>query len=196
MTQVFVLGAGTPTPTPDRWGSAFAVDVGGEYLMFDCGPAATAKLVKVGILPTRVDYLFFTHHHFDHDVDYPCFLLCRWDQSIGKENQLRVYGPILTETITERLLGQNGAFVHDWKARVNAPLSQRVHVNRGGTLPRKPPVVLARDIGPGLVHQGREWRVGAAPPRPRHPFLPPLPHPLGGARRQNVLPGGHQPPSG
>jgi len=63
MTQVFVLGAGTPTPTPDRWGSAFAVDVGGEYLMFECGPAATAKLVKVGILPTRVDYLFFTHHH-------------------------------------------------------------------------------------------------------------------------------------
>ena len=66
MTQVFVLGAGTPTPTPDRWGSAFAVDVGGEYLMFDCGPAATAKLVKVGILPTRVDYLFFTHHHGVH----------------------------------------------------------------------------------------------------------------------------------
>src|SRR5207249_380359 len=137
-----------------RWGSAFAVDVGGEYLMFDCGPAATAKLVKVGILPTRVDYLFFTHHHFDHDVDYPCFLLCRWDQSIGKENQLRVYGPTLTETITERLLGENGAFVHDWKARVNAPLSQRVHVNRGGTLPRRPPVVLAQDIGPGLVHVG------------------------------------------
>src|SRR3989441_194065 len=157
MTQVFVLGAGTPTPTPDRWGSAFAVDVGGEYLMFECGPAATAKLVKVGILPTRVDYLFFTHHHFDHDVDYPCFLLCRWDQSIGKENQLRVYGPTLTETITERLLGENGAFVHDWKARVNAPLSQRVHVNRGGTLPRRPPVVLAQEAGVrrlALVHVG------------------------------------------
>src|SRR3989442_5489860 len=71
MTQVFVLGAGTPTPTPDRWGSAFAVDVGGKYLMLDCGLAATAKLVKVGILPTRVDDLFFTHHHFDHDVELP-----------------------------------------------------------------------------------------------------------------------------
>ena len=86
MAQVYVLGAGTPTPTATRWGSAFALDVGGEYLMFDCGPAATHKLVKVGIVPTRVDYLFFTHHHFDHDVDYPCFLLCRWDQSVGKEN--------------------------------------------------------------------------------------------------------------
>src|SRR5437667_87691 len=154
MAQVYVLGAGTPTPTATRWGSAFALDVGGEYLMFDCGPAATHKLVNVGIVPTRVDYLFFTHHHFDHDVDYPCFLLCRWDQSIGKENQLRVYGPTLTETITERLLGEHGAFVHDWKARVNHPLSQRVYVNRGGTLPRKPPSVLARDIGPHLASHG------------------------------------------
>ena len=49
MTQVYILGAGTPTPTPDRWGSAFAVNIGGEYLMFDGGPAATHKLVKVGI---------------------------------------------------------------------------------------------------------------------------------------------------
>ena len=54
-----------------------------------------------------------------------------------------MYGPTLTETITERILGEHGAFVHDWKARVNSPLSQRVHVNRGGTLPRKPPSVLA-----------------------------------------------------
>ena len=193
MTQVFVLGAGTPTPTPDRWGSAFAVDVGGEYLMFDCGPAATAKLVKVGILPTRVDYLFFTHHHFDHDVDYPCFLLCRWDQSIGKENQLRVYGPTLTETITERLLGENGAFVHDWKARVNAPLSQRVHVNRGGTLPRRPPVVLAQDIGPGLVRQGREWRVTAAPAEHVQPFLDSLAYRLEGPDGSIVFTGDTQP---
>src|SRR3990172_12407866 len=108
MAQVFVLGAGTPTPTAHRFGSAFAVQVGAEYLMCDCGPAATHKLVKMGIFPTQVDSLFFPHHHFDHDVDYPCFLLCRWDQSAGKENQLRVYGPSLTETITERLLGEGG----------------------------------------------------------------------------------------
>ena len=101
MTELVVLGAGTPTPTPSRWGSAFAARVGGEHIMFDCGPAATWKLVKAGIVPTQVDYLFFTHHHFDHDVDYPCFLLTRWDQSVGRENLLRVYGPTLTETLTE-----------------------------------------------------------------------------------------------
>jgi branched-chain amino acid transport system ATP-binding protein len=92
MADVFILGAGTPTPTPSRWGSAFAVKVGGEHMMFDCGPAATHKLVKMGIKPTSVDYMFFTHHHFDHDVDYPCFLLCRWDQSIARRISSRSMG--------------------------------------------------------------------------------------------------------
>ena len=87
MTSVFILGAGTPTPTPERFGSAFAIQIGDELAMVDCGPSATHKLVKSGLWPTDVDYLFFTHHHFDHDIDYPCFLLCRWDQSVGKENK-------------------------------------------------------------------------------------------------------------
>jgi ribonuclease Z len=193
MAQVYVLGAGTPTPTPARWGSAYVVNVGGEYLMFDCGPAATWKLVKMGIFPTKVDYLFFTHHHFDHDVDYPAFLLSRWDQSVGKENQLRVYGPTLTETLTERILGENGAFAHDWKARVGHPLSQRVFMNRGGTLPRKPPSVLARDVGPGRVHDGREWRVTAAPAEHVQPFLDSLAYRLDSAEGSIVFTGDTQP---
>ena len=172
MVRIHLLGTGTPTPTPTRFGSSHVIEVGGEYLMFDCGPAATYKLVQAGLWPTQIDYLFFSHHHFDHDVDYPCFLLCRWDQSIGKENQLQVYGPTLTETITDRILGEeNGAFAHDWKARVNHPGSQRVFVNRGGTLPRKPPSVSVKDIGPGHVHSAKEWRVTAAIAEHAQPWL-------------------------
>jgi ribonuclease BN (tRNA processing enzyme) len=193
MSRVFVLGAGTPTPTPHRFGSAYAVEVGGEYLMFDCGPAATYKLVKAGIFPTQVNYLFFTHHHFDHDVDYPCFLLCRWDQSVGKEKMLQVYGPTLTETITERILGEQGAFVHDWKARVHHPLSQQVFVNRGGTLPRKPPSVHVRDVGPGLIHLGSDWQVTAAPAEHVQPYLDSLAYRLDSATGSVVFTGDTQP---
>src|SRR5207244_4041410 len=117
--------------------------------------------------------------------------------SLGPEHRqgesAPVYGPTLTETITERLLGENGAFVHDWKAPVNAPLSQRVHVNRGGTLPRRPPVVLAQDIGPGLVHQGREWRVTAAPAEHVQPFLDSLAYRLEGPDGSIVFTGDTQP---
>ena len=143
------------------------LDVDGEKVMFDCGPAATHKLVKAGLWPTEIDYLFFTHHHFDHDIDYPCFLLCRWDQSIGKENKLRVFGPTLTESITEGVIGERGVFAHDWKARVYHPLSQQVYVNRGGPgFHVRPPDVLARDIGPGdrahLVQVGSDCGPGRA----------------------------------
>ena len=110
------------------------------------------------VLPGLVN----THHHFDHDVDYPCFLLCRWDQSIGKENILKVFGPTLTEKITQDIIGEGGVFSHDWKARINAPVSQTVYVNRGGTLPRKPPDVFAKDVIAGKVFSGDTWEVTAA----------------------------------
>lgn len=171
MTRIHVLGAGTPTPTPERFGSAYVVDTGQDLVMFDCGPAATHKLVKSGLFPTRIDNLFFTHHHFDHDADYPCFLLCRWDQSTGEEGLLRVRGPNLTASITEGLIGEDGVFAHDWKARVGSEISKQVFVNRGGTLPRPAPVVDARDIGVDAVVEGVDWNVRSAHAVHVQPFL-------------------------
>ena len=172
MARVYILGAGTPTPTAARFGSSYVVEVGGQYLMFDCGPAATHKLVKAGLFPTRIDYLFFTHHHFDHDVDYPCFLLTRWDQAAGKAKELQVFGPPPTTEFTRRILDEEvGAFAHDWIARVNAPTSQTVYVNRGGVLPRLPPTVGTHDVGPGLVYDGGPWKATAAPAIHVQPWL-------------------------
>lgn len=192
--RVHILGAGTPTPTPARFGSATAVQLADTCLLFDCGPATTHKLVKAGLRPTQVDYLFFTHHHFDHDVDYPCFLLCRWDQSTGVERPLHVFGPPPTERLTERLLHpEQGAFAHDWQARVNAPTSQRVHVNRGGRLPRPAPFVHARDVGPGLVYEGPGWRVTAAPAEHVQPHLASLAYRLDTADGSLAITGDTQP---
>lgn len=172
MTSIYVLGAGTPTPTKDRFGSAFAIKIGEDQIMLDCGPAATHKLVKAGLWPTDINHIFFTHHHFDHDIDYPCFLLCRWDQSIGTEDTLKVFGPTLTEKITNGILNENdGLFAHDWIARINHPLSQKVYANRGGTLPRTPPEVIAKDVTPGNVYEKDNWSVTAAPAIHVQPYL-------------------------
>jgi ribonuclease Z len=193
MARIHVLGAGTPTPTPTRFGSSYVVEVAEDQLMVDCGPATTHKLVKAGLWPTDIDYLFFTHHHFDHDVDYPCFLLCRWDQSIGKENRLQVYGPDLTEKITEGILGEDGVFAHDWKARVNHPVSQQVYVNRGGVLPRKPPDVLAQDVGPGRVYSAADWEMSAAPAEHVQPWLDSLAYRLDSPEGSVVFTGDTEP---
>ena len=55
------------------------LSVADERILVDCGPEATYKLSRLGLLPTAVGVLFFTHHHSDHSADYPCFLMTRWD---------------------------------------------------------------------------------------------------------------------
>ena len=63
MARVHVLGAGTPTPTPQRFGTAHVLQIGDEHILFDCGPATTHKLVKAGIELPKIERLFFSHHH-------------------------------------------------------------------------------------------------------------------------------------
>ena len=171
MAKLHVLGSGMPTPTPDRFGTAFVVETGKDLVMFDCGPATTHKLVKTGLSPIDVDYLFFTHHHFDHNADYPCFLLCRWDQATGKEKPLRVFGPAHTASMTERLIGSDGAFFPDWHSRVEHPLSQLVFEKRGGHLPRRPPHVDVEELSPGDERSGATWRVLTGLSEHAQPYL-------------------------
>jgi ribonuclease Z len=171
MITIHLLGTGTPTPTTTRFGTSYVLQFDDEYIMFDCGPATTYKLVLAKLWPTQIDYLFFTHHHFDHNADYPCFLLCRWDQSTGTENILQVFGPPPTTQLTEKLIGTEGAFAIDWKARVGAPVSQSVHLNRGGSLPRPEPYVSVTDVGPGIILEKNGWKVTAATTHHVDPWL-------------------------
>jgi len=166
-----LIGAGTPTPTASRFGTCYIVQIVNDYLMFDCGPAATHKLVKAGLFPTQIDNLFFTHHHYDHNADYPCFLLTRWNHHNGHENVLRVRGPSPTEQMTRQLIGAGGVFCDDVAARIHNPGSQAVHVERGGTLPRPGPTFDVSDIEPGAVIEGNGWRVTTSYAEHAQPWL-------------------------
>ncbi len=169
--RLHILGSGCPDPTPERYGSAFILEVGADCLMIDCGPAATHKMVRMGIRPAKVGHLFFTHHHFDHNADLPCFALTRWDLTGGAEPPLKVYGPPPTRTFVERLLGDEGAFFDDWNARVKHPVSQEIFKRRGGQLPRPAPAIEASDVGPGRIAQSGPWVATAARVHHVQPWL-------------------------
>ena len=68
MPKLHIVGAGTPTPTRDRWGTCFILEICGQRLMIDCGPASTFKMHRLGISCTSVHNLFFTHLHSDHHL--------------------------------------------------------------------------------------------------------------------------------
>jgi ribonuclease Z len=139
--------------------------------LIDCGPATTFKLIRAGRRVEDVSMLLFTHHHFDHNADYPCFVLTRWDQDVD-QTQLRVFGPPPTEAFTRRLFETpDGAYVPDWTARVEHPGSQRVFANRGGQLPRTAPKIDATDIDATFMLEEDGFSVRAAPTVHAQPWL-------------------------
>jgi len=169
--RVTLLGAGVPTPTPRRFGSAYLLDVANRSLLVDCGPATTYKLTRAGRRTPEVSLLLFTHHHFDHNADYPCFVLTRWDQDVD-QTALRVYGPPPTVDLTRKLFdAPGGAWACDWNARIEHPGSQRVFANRGGTLPRRPPKIDALDIDATFVLEEDGFTVRTANTVHAQPFL-------------------------
>jgi len=169
--RLHVVGSGVPPPTRTRHGSAFLLQVNGEYLMVDCGPGTTTKMAKMGIGPKSVNHVFLTHHHFDHNVDVPCFALVRWDLCHGREPPLRVYGPPPTRSFVERLIGPQGVFFPDVNARVKHPVSVMLFRGRGGEPPRPAPCFEARDVDAGNVEQSDAWSVTAARVHHVEPWL-------------------------
>jgi ribonuclease Z len=191
--KVTLLGAGVPTPTPRRFGSAYLLDVAGRSLLVDCGPATTYKLALAERSAAEVSLLLFTHHHFDHNADYPCFVLTRWDQDVT-QTPLRVYGPTPTAELTRTLFeAPDGAWVCDWNARIEHPGSQRVFVNRGGALPRLPPCIDAVDIDATFVLEEERFSVRAADTVHAQPHLESVAYRIDSDRASIVFTGDTEP---
>lgn len=91
MVDVVVLGSGTPVPDPDRAGSALAVVGDGEWLLVDCGRAATQRAMQAGLDLTSVIAVAITHHHSDHLSDLATFATARW--TAGATTPLTVIAP-------------------------------------------------------------------------------------------------------
>lgn len=171
MTGLLFLGVGTPTPAKDSFGSAAVLNLGTSRIMVDCGPAATRALANNGFSPLDVDWLFLTHLHFDHCADLPCLLLAYWDQTVASSTALRVRGPVQTKEFVARLIGENGAFIHDIEARINAPISQNTYINRGGSLPRPHPDFDVDDLSDHFEEQLEQVYVRARTTEHANPWL-------------------------
>lgn len=130
--------------------------------MIDCGPATTYKMARMGIDARKVNHVFLTHHHFDHNVDFPCFALVRWDLCKGTEPPLRVYGPPPTRLFVEQLLGENGTFFPDWHSRVAHPVSIRIFQQRRGVPPRPAPAFDVHEIESPAVVETDLWKMTAS----------------------------------
>ena len=102
-------------------------------------------MAENGINLHDVHRLLFTHHHYDHNVDYPSFVL---HGRSGRETPLNVYGPIGTEKLSSDLF-VTGGFTIDLNNRLSAD------INRGTILSG------VQDIDAGFTLEGDTWKLTA-----------------------------------
>jgi len=84
ITQVVLLGTGTPNTDPERSGSAVAIVVNGISYLVDCGPGIVRRAVEAyqgGVKALAVEnlcHIFITHLHSDHTLGYPDLIFTPW----------------------------------------------------------------------------------------------------------------------
>lgn len=138
MVEIIFTGTGHPILQrldEVRACASEAIVIGDDVLLFDCGRHVSSQLLRSGVPPYDVNYLFFTHiFHFDHTCDYPNLLFSRW---IKASKQLNVFGPEGTIEFTDNVI----------KAFID------------GRGPRIMENIKVRDVDEGYIHRAEQWEI-------------------------------------
>ncbi len=145
--KVTLLGTGSPPPVMNRFGPSILVEAGGGKFLFDAGRGALQRLAQLGVRWQDVDGLFLTHLHSDHVVGFPDLWLTGWLVGAGRSRPLHVWGPRGTRKMMSHL---EQAYEYDIRIRLYDDRASPDGV-----------VILAEDIGEGVVHEKGGVRITA-----------------------------------
>ena len=157
--KVTLLGTGSPVPMTNRASSGYLIEIGDEMIVFDHGQGAHENFLRAGKRAVDLNTIFFSHLHTDHCLDYARLVHNRWDQGAGQIPELNVYAPAYMQRMTDLLFGEHGVFHNDLDGRMNSAPSQRVYLNRGGTLPRRRPAPNITALYDGQVIETPNWKI-------------------------------------
>ena len=148
-TKVYTLGTqGGPFPSAQRAEPSNALVVNGTVYLVDAGNGVARQLVIAGLDFRRVNQIFITHNHDDHNADWGTLMGLQW--SVGRRTPVEVYGPAGTESMLPGFLKYFATNVAVRSADTAMPVA-----------PEK--IFKAKDIlEPGLVYQDANVKVTAA----------------------------------
>jgi ribonuclease BN (tRNA processing enzyme) len=92
-TRIVLLGTrGGPSVEPaERNNASTLILINDVPYVVDCGYGTSKQLRKAGITLNRVRYIFVTHNHSDHNLDFGPLLYNAW--ITGQPIQIDAYGP-------------------------------------------------------------------------------------------------------
>lgn len=102
-TKLHILGTQAgPSVGGSRYQTSYAVTVGDDVYVIDCGYGATQQLVRAGLKLPNIRDLFITHHHPDHNIELGTLIYFSW--YAGHDKPLNIYGPPPLKEITANYL--------------------------------------------------------------------------------------------
>lgn len=123
ITQVVMLGTGTPNPDPERSGPSVAIVVNDTPYLVDFGPGVVRRASAMspsygGPMPAleirNLKHAFLTHLHSDHSAGLSDLILTPW--VLERAQPLELYGPKGIEEMASHVLE---AYRADIDYRVN-----------------------------------------------------------------------------
>jgi ribonuclease BN (tRNA processing enzyme) len=134
-TRLILLGTGGgPRPNKLRAQSAWVVVVNEVPYVVDCGAGVSRQMVLADLPLRSLRYIFLTHHHSDHNLEYGGLMYNAW--VTGFKGRIDTYGPPPIQKITELFLEMN---TYDINIRIpdegRPPLKPMIfphEISRGG----------------------------------------------------------------
>jgi ribonuclease Z len=114
---VTLLGTGSPSLNPARFGPATLVEAGGLRLLFDAGRGCTIRLGQLRVPLGGVGGVFLTHYHSDHVNGLPDLWMTGYIPTAyaGRRAPLRLWGPVGLARLAEQM---RAAFDDDIRIRM------------------------------------------------------------------------------
>jgi ribonuclease BN (tRNA processing enzyme) len=153
-TRLILLGTkGGPRVGGDgRKNPSTLLLINGVPYVVDCGYGTSQHLVRAGVPLNTLRYVFLTHHHSDHNLEFGSVIYNGW--ATGLRSRVDAWGPPGTERMAQ-------AFFDYMKLDIETRID-----DEGRPDPRK--LVFAHDFDkPGVVMHNEDVKVSAA--RVRHP---------------------------
>ena len=159
VTEVVMLGTGTPFADPQRSGPSVAIIVNDTPYLVDFGPGVIRRAAAAspayggtvaGLDVANIRHAFLTHLHSDHSVGYPDLIFSPW--TLGRDQPLEVYGPEGTVQMTKLVLAAWGEDIRYRLYGLEPTNNQGWRVN-------------AHDIAEGIIYTDENVTVEAFPVR-------------------------------
>jgi ribonuclease BN (tRNA processing enzyme) len=100
-TRLILLGTGggPRVLSPGRAKPANLLVIAGQAYVVDCGSGVAQQIARARVPLPSVRYVFITHHHSDHNLDYGNLIYSAW--AAGLRTRIDAYGPPPIKAMTD-----------------------------------------------------------------------------------------------